>query len=788
MLQNYLKIALRNILKNKAYSLINIFGLAFGVAAVVLIALYMKFELSYDLFHSNIDDLYRVSIVRAEKDAVEGDSPEFVAPLAEAMYNEFPEVKSYSRVSTIRPVYFYTEDQPFKVQKTRYADSTFFDMFSFNLLHGNPADVLCSPFSVVLTESLSKKLFGSSESIGKTVSLDSRTDYLITGIVEDPPVNSQIQFEALISFATLYAEPGHYMDWNGGNQYIHFVTLNKNTKPESVNGKFESFMWDKTNKRLSAYGIKYLPYLQKFKDVHLNHNSYSASLKQSLFIAAGIALFILLIACVNFINLSIANATKRAKEVGMRKVLGADRKRIIKQFLAESFSLTLVAIIIALIIVEAIFPSFQNFVGKDVASLNLLDHAQVLILLGILILVGLLAGSYPALFMTSYQPVKILKGAFANSPGKLTLRNALIVFQFTVSVALIICTMIVNDQISYIKNAELGYEKENVLLIGLPTTEAKESVELLKTEFSKLPFVNNIAASSNVPANGFTSNGYIPEGFESPMMFYALDIDENFLETYGIDLIDGSNFSRKMNIDDSGYLINEALAKKLGWENPIGKTIVRNGEHKVIGVVKDFNFASLHNNIDPLIITNQPWRNRFNILSLSITTSNVSEALEQINLVWKSVAPNSNFEFQFLDDVFNNVYKAEQRFAEVFLTFSLLAIIIAILGLFALTSFTIRQKVKEIGLRKVLGASANEIVYDFSKAYLKIITVAVIIAWSIAFYGMDKWINSFAYNEGISFMPFVASALIALILTFTIIYFVSIKTALRNPVEALKYE
>jgi putative ABC transport system permease protein len=788
MLSNYFKTAFRSLQKNKAFTVINIFGLAIGSAATILILHYIQQELDYDSFHENSDNIYRVSVVSKHKDKFERDSHEFVPPLAPAMKKDFPEVEEYVRISIPRTKFIYTDNKPFKVDLIRYADSTLFSVFSFELIAGNKSTALTKPYSLVLSQKTSARIFGNENPVGKIVSSSDGTDYEITGIYEDIPSNSHIQFNAVMSFSTLYKEPNFYMDWNGGNQYTAYLLLNEQASVPHIEKKIPDFMWGYINEGLAAYGVRYEPYLQPLADVHLYHNHYSETLRSKIYIFASVAVFLLLIACVNFINLTISKAPKRAKEVGIRKVLGANRKGLIQQFLIESGFLCVAAFIIALFLVELAFPFYSQLLGGRLESIGIANISQILSVLILLIFVGIIAAVYPAIYITSFQPVKTMKGIFVSGKPKLAFRNVLIVFQFTISVALIISTALINSQMEFIRNKPVGYTRENILVLDLSTKHLKSNAFLLKEEIKKIAGVSEASVCTNVPYNGFTRNGYFPEGFDSPVMIHVVGVDEDYLNTFDIKMADGHNFSKEFGTDHENYLINESLAKQLGWDNPVGKTIARNGEHKVIGVVKDFNFASLYSTVGPLIITNKAWKNIYSFIAVRMNSRIYDVVINSIKNVIDKTVPNAPIEYWFLDDEFNNVYSSDEKFQQLFLSFSTLAIVIALVGLLGLSSYSTQQRIKEIGVRKVLGASVAEILREVSRSYLIIIIAGNILSWLASYYFINLWLEDFAYRISINPVVFIVSSLISIIAAAVTIGSVSLKASMSNPVEALRYE
>jgi putative ABC transport system permease protein len=787
MLKQHLKTAFRNLRRNKFHSAINLFGLAIGFAAVILICLYVFTEFTYDDFHKNKDQLYRISVKRWREGKLDGDGPEFTPPIGPAMVQHFPEVKKFARISTERVAYLAYDKEPIKIQGIHHADGSLFDIFSFPLVAGDPTTILQQPFTIVLTERTANRIFGNQAAIGKIIRIDNKQNYLVTGIAKDVPVNSTIQFNALISFPTLYKIPNVFLDWNGGNQYITFVQLDKNATAAAVNAKLPALLWPNINQQYARAGARLEAYLQPLPKLHLYYEDNSASLRSNMSVFSIIAAFILLIACVNFINLSTARASKRAKEVGVRKVLGADRKSLVKQFLSEAILLTLIAFAISVALVAISTQLYEQVFGKIFqlpGSLNL-GLAAIAVLL--FFLVGIGVGIYPALYLSRYKTIPTLKGLLTKE-GKPWLRNILVVTQFSISIALIASTIIIFQQQQYIKNKKLGFTKDNIVVLPLVGEEAKTKYRLLKEQLSQLSGVTSISASSDVPHRGFTTNGYKPEGVENFMQIHVVDVDEDFLNTYNIPLVWGRNFSKNRPADQNSFLINQTLANMLNWRDPTGKKILRNGQHEVIGIVKDFYFASLHDNIEPLIITNKPWDDKFDYLAIHYNNSHTPALLNEIKQQWNEWIPSTPFDYWFLDDSFNNLYKSERQFQQGFFYSSLLAIALAILGVLGLATFSLQQRTKEIGIRKVLGASSIQVATLLSKDFLKLILVANIIAWPVAWYFMNKWLQEFANRVQLSWWVFILAGLIAVFIALITVGLQAARAALVNPVKNLRTE
>jgi len=778
------------LLKHKAYSAINIIGLSIGLACSILILLFVKNELSFDHFHADKHNIYRVNIIE-EQSGEMTSSAITTAAVGPSMLEEFTEVKAMVRLSNPDDGFFTWQNKHFFTSQVSHADSSFFSVFSFKLLSGNPENVLSEPNTVVLSRKLAEQIFGERNPVGEFIRFNNKDHLLITGVSENPPVNSTIQFNALISFSTLYNQPDVFLDWDGGWNYITYVKVSENTNLKTLEAKFPDFLEKHINYKYKQVGITLYLMIQPLKDLHLRSNlDYDADNRGNLpmiYIFTAIAIFILIIACINFMNLATARSMKRAKEVGLRKVVGAEKKQIIRQFLGESITTSIIALIGAIILIEIFQPEFNRLVNTE---LHLFRPENIGFIAGILILtfgVGLLAGSYPSFFMASYQPVKIIKGDFNVRSGKPILRNILVVFQFFISSALILFTLLVFSQMKYISNKDLGYNNENVIYLTLHDPQAREKIEILKTEFRNIPGVISAGSSTGMPGYGLTSNGYFPEGYEEPLIIHALDVDYEFLDVMKIPVVTGRNFSKEYATDADAFLINETLAKKLGWTDPVGKKIMRDGEHKVIGVISDFHFATLHTKIEPLLITMKPW-DGFYYLVIRLSPGNLNNTLSAIEKKWNEILPNQPYSHVFLDSYVETAYASENNTGETFLYFSLLAIFVACLGLFGLANYSSEQKRKEIGIRKVYGASNRSILTLLSSDFTKWVILANILAWPLAYWAMDKWLQLFEYHTGISVWIFFLTFCITSLISLITIFYQVLHATRANPVDTIKYE
>ena len=789
MFRNHLKTALRSLFSNKIYSAINIVGLAVGLTAVILILLYLRHELTYENFHENADHVYRISVLTQRGEIEEEDSHVFTPPIGPAMKQAFPEVDNYTRLSTAREVYGFYEREAHKIENLQYADSTLFDLFSFDLLAGHPSTILSAPYTIVLSQALATRVFGEKNPLGEIIALDDGQGYEVTGIVADNPVNSHLQFDALVSFNSLYEDPSMFLGWDGGNQYITYIKLKENTRPEAVEAKFPAFMWGHINETYADYGLELKPYLQPLKDLHLFHNPYSKNLRTNLGVFGLVGLLILFIACVNFMNLTTAQASRRAKEIGVRKVLGAKRKNLVQQFLGETYLITTLAFLLALFLAVQLYPLYGTLLGKELIIFSLFDWPTTGMLLLLLLLVGLAAGSYPALYLSSQEILKVIQGVlFKGRRSKNYFRNGLIIFQFTISAAMIVSTIFISRQIHFMQNKELGFDQEQILILPLVGEVTQRNVVELKQELLQLAQVKQVSASSEVPGRGLTANGYTPEGEEQPLTINVIDVDERFMDIYGLKLSEGRFFSADHSTDDKAYVVNEAFLKMMNWQDPIGKVISRNGDHRVIGVVEDFHFDPLYREIKPLILTNKPWQDRFDFLAVKLNPGPPDVGIAAIQDAWSSVSPNAPLDLWFLDESLDQTYRAEMSFRKLFLYFSTLSILIALLGIWGLAALSLRQRTKEVGIRKILGASITQLITLLSREFLLLVTLALAFAFPISWLAMNYWLDNFAYTAGLSWWVYLVGGMTVLLVAFLTVAIKALYAARANPVEALRYE
>jgi len=790
MFKHFLITGLRNFWRNKSSTILNILGLAIGMATTLLIIEYVLNELSYDRFHKYKDDIYRV-IVKEEKEGAITPYADLTAAVAPSMAEEFPEIEHFVRFSIPSGGFLSFGDQKFQVDNLTYADSALFDVFSFKLVRGDPEKALARPYQVVLSESTARKIFGNDDPLGNVIRLNGEENLFVTGVIADFPGNSHLNFDALVSFSTLYLNPDLYMDWDGGHNYFSYVKVMKGADIEALKNKFPAFMEKKINYKYRQFGITLNLDLQSLERIHLFSKKDKGIEEegdlQGLFIFSSIAIFILLVACINFMNLTTARSLSRSREIGLRKVSGATRRNIIFQFLFETLLISLFAFLVSILLVDVFQGKFNLLIGKDLtvfgpAAWKMLGGMTLLI-----VLTSLVAGSYPAWYMSRFPPLLSIKGTMVSGKGKSVLRNILVVFQFLISIVLVILTLVIYSQMNFINSRPLGFDRENIIVIPMVSEKTMLNYGAVKDAFSQIPQVTGTGASSEIPGYGFTMNGYFPEGFKEPVMIHVIDVDADYLNLMKIPVIQGRGFDPVSNADSMDFLINETLSRKLNWENPTGRTISREGKHKVIGVVSDFHFASLHQSIQPLLITKQPWIG-YNYLSVRILPENQELTLQRMEAAWNAVFPEEPFTWFLQKEFIKGAYTGVSNTGEAILWFSLLAIFIAGLGLLGLANFTFNQRKKEIGIRKVLGAESGNIARKVTFDFLRLVLTASILALPIAWWITDKWMENFAYRAHISFWIFFIPIIIVTILAWLTIYFQVRKLANTNPVDVLKSE
>lgn len=807
MLKNYLRSAIRNITRHKFISFINIFGLTIGLTCCMLILIYIINELSYDRFNTNADNVYRVTRSFNTTDGAQTLILGSIAPpFGPLLKNEFSDIKKVTQLRGNGTVSMRYKDKLLNEQGSYFADENFVNVFTVKTIKGDPTTALSDPFTVMMTEDMAHKYFGDEDPINKEIRLDNQFNFKVTGIYKPFPANSHLHPEMLLSFitlkdSTLYGDKQLHTNW-GNNDFYTYMLLPPNYNVEHMESLFPAFLdkyvhfpgqpgnyQESKNSKL---------HIQKLLDIHL-HSHLDAEIETNgdikrVYIFSAIALFILLIACINYMNLSTARSALRAREIGIRKVIGAQRKEIITQFLSESVLITSFSLILALVLTWLLIPFINGLSNLGLSITSLYDPKLLVCLLILPFFVGILSGIYPALFMSSFKPVKVLKGILKVSSGGVSFRKVLVVIQFSVSIVLIVATTIVFQQLSYIQQKSLGFDKEHIITMSNPFSTSQ--FETFKNEVMKNAGVKEVGRSSRIPSGRLLDDQGISvfEGAKSQPVkadVKYVNADYGFIPTFGMKIAAGRNFSREFGTDSNNYVINVASVKALGWkspENAIGKDLAYGGVRgKVIGVVNDFHFESLHQSIIPLLFR-MPAHDNYGRLSIKITGNNINSSINTIQEAWLKLQPENPFEYTFLDERFQKLYNSEQQQGSLFTIFSFIAIFIACLGLFGLSAFTITQRVKEIGVRKVLGASIPQIVTELSKDFLKLVLIASVIALPIAWYAMSKWLLDFAFRISIQWWVFLMAGVIAVVITFVTISFQSIKAAMANPVKSLRSE
>ena len=793
MIKNYLKIAFRNLLKNKIYSSINIFGLAFGITCFILISIYLNNELSYDNFHNEADKIYRVLRIGNNENG-EYNIGYTSGPFAKALLSDYPaNIEEVTRAKRDNGVIEY-KDKIFKEDKLFFADPNFFNFFNFPLIMGNKESVLKEANNVIISTEMAEKYFGDVNPIGEILKVDKQFDFIVTGVFDKSNLNSHLNFDFLGSL-TLFERFDWFANWWNNNLSTYVKLSNPHSKNYLLS-EFPNFMEKYFGNDFKKTGNKIGLTLEQLEDIYFNSDVMFDFVehgdKSSIYIFAIIAFFILIIACINFTNLSIAISAKRAKEVGLRKVIGAQKKNIAYQFIGEAIIFSSFAFLLAIILVEFIQPYFSSFVGKELYITY--DIESIIIAsIAFITLIGLLAGIYPAFVLAALQPTKILKSETSISSSKGLLRQILVVTQFSISIVLIIGTIIISKQMNFLSNKKLGFNKEQIVLLNVDNQEFRNNFERFRDDLNRNTKILNVSGMTGEPGGFHDNLSYrVVEKGDDYVRMRSLFCDENYVETFGLNIIAGRDFSKEFTTDKTNsIMLNETAVKMLGYtpEEVLGKSIHINlfdsNFRKVVGVVADYNFSSLKNKIEPLAIA---CNTNFRKAAVKIKGSDVQEAIENIEKAYANVAPGYPFEYEFLDDKFDKLYKSERDAQILFRNFSITAIIIACLGLLGLVMYTAELKRKEIGIRKVLGASISGIVALISKEFVVLILIANIIAWPIAYYFVREWLNNFAYAISISLDSFIFSALITFAIALITISFQSIKTAISNPIKSIKYE
>ncbi len=810
MIKNYFKIAWRNLMKYKFISFINLFGPTVGITCCLLIAAYIFNELSYDKFNDKADRIYRVTRSFNTPDGVENLHLSAVAPpFGPLLKNDFPDIQKITRILPNGNTAIKYGDKLINESTVYFADENLFDFFSVPVLKGNEKNALTEPYSIMLTNEMAKKYFGDEDPMNKMIKIDRQFTYKVTGIFKDFPANSHFHPDILLSFNSLkdsavYGERQLQTNY-GNNAFYTYLLFPKNYPVKKIAAQFPAFIDRHISFPGAPAGFQFSKgtklYFQKLTDIHLRSHlddelEPNGDIKR-VYIFSAIALFILLIACINYMNLSTARSVLRAREVGIRKVVGAEKKEIISQFLSESIMVAWAALIISLLLTALALPFLNKLSGQHL-SINILLRWQILLPVLLLpFIVGFASGIYPALFMSSFKPIKVLKGIVNVGSANISFRKVLVVAQFAISIILIVATVVVFQQLNYMQRASLGYDRDHV--INIPYTSAlNPQYEIFRNDLLKDASIKNLSRSSRIPT------GRLLDAMGTQVMagdslqpanvnLKFITVDYDFIPSYNIKMAAGRNFSKNFSIDTVNYVLNEEAVKTMSWKSPhdaVGKDIAYGGvKGKIIGVTKYFHFESMHQKIVPLLMRMVSSNiGGYGNLSVKISGDNISSAINIIQNTWYKFLPDTPFTYTFLDDSYSKLYDAEQKQRTIFTIFASIAIFIACLGLFGLSAFTITQRTKEIGIRKVLGASVNNLLALLSKDFLKLVLIAAVIALPVSWFSMNRWLQDFAYRINIQWWVLLIAGLLAALIALITISFQAIKAATVNPVKSLRSE
>lgn len=792
MLKNYLLIAFRNLIRRKSFSVLNIFGLTIGLACSVLIFLWVQDEMSYDNFNKNAGSIYRVTASTLGTDLA------VISPASAPVFkSQIPEIKGATRVKTAGYL-FYTGTQMFDEKNVIYADSNFLQMFDYGLIEGDNQTALSTPDAALITEDIAKKYFGSANAIGKTLRVNNDINprsVTVTGILKNVPYNSHLHFDIILPFS-LYEKTIDYNGSWGNSDVFTYIQLNNNFRADDSSIQRLQKQMTRIQKANSDVNENLSFTLQPLKDIHLKSGRLLLDVDgqgniQHVEIFSLIAVFILLIACINFMNLATALSRQRAKEVGLRKVIGAVRSQLVAQFLGESVLLSFIALLFALVLAYLLLPMFNNIANKHI-TLSFLSPKNALLFFAVSMITGLVAGSYPAIFISSFKPALVLKGIMGATFKGVSLRNGLVVVQFAISVILIISTVVVYTQLHFIRNRNIGFDKENLVYIQTPQIgDLHDNMQALKASLEQAPDLGDYTITNYLPTYLTTGSTDVEWNGKDPaqeIIFPHLSVDANFVKTFKMKMKSGRFFSDDFKGDDNNYVINETALKlmKLDAASVVGQPFTLNGRRgEIIGVVKDFNFKPVHQAIEPLILKANK---SGGYVVIRTKTGGFQATINKLKSVFEKVYPNAPFAFNFLDKDLDKLYLAEKQMGNLFNIFALLSVFVSSLGLFGLAAFTAQKKVKEIGIRKVLGASESSIVVMLSKDFLRLVLISLLIAFPIAWWMMNQWLQHYVYRVHLSWWMFAIAGILAIIIAFTTIGMQAIKAAAANPAKSLNSE
>ena len=789
MFKNYFKIAVRNLKKQKGYAFINITGLAIGMACCILILLWVQDELSYDRFHDNLDSIYRIVCERQTENSMYrfAVTP---APIAAAFKKDFPEIEKATMLGFHGGFNVKYDNEIFRESRYRFVDTDFFDIFSFPLLRGNPQTVFSNPYSVVITEAMAKKYFNDEDPIGKTLIIDGQFEVTVTGIIQNAPPNSTLRFHFISPFQILmkeYADPGDEEDWDHFS-HATFVKISKNSSFQALNEKITDYKKEHIDPESD---ITF--FLQPFDRIHL-HSGYvydgfgGKGNIQYVYLFSVLAMLILFIACINFINLMTARASGRSKEVGLRKVVGAFRSDIVRQFYGETVLLSILAFFLAFLLVGLALPQFNTLARKEL-TFGIIGNLNILAgLAGIVVLTGIVSGSYPAVYLSGFQPSHILKDKVHSRSKGFWLRKILVVSQFSLSIMLIIAATVLSKQLQYIRSMDLGYDRDQLISIPIPAS-IHQRFETIKAEMLRIPGIVKAAGSSSpIPWKESRISGLAWEGSEedNDVRFNIDFVEADYLDALQLELTAGNNFTKQMPGDRTRFILNQEAIRQMGLDDPVGKRFELQDPGQIVGIVKDYIFDSFRNPIEPLLLVYAPSELRY--VHIKMRPENMGGTLTSIENTWKRINPDVPFQYDFVDDDFNLLSRTEQHIGTIFRWCAILGILISCLGLIGLASYVAAQRTKEIGIRKVLGASGAGIFVLMIKEFLKWTLIANVIAWPLAWIMTHRWIDNYAYRIEIGWTIFATSGAVALLTAILTVGYQAVRAALADPVEVLRYE
>jgi len=796
MLQNLLKIAFRNVFRDKGYSLINVLGLTIGITSSIFLFLYVMDELSYDKYHENGENIYRVITTITE---VDDEFTWVVAqiPFAPTVRDKYPEVEKSVRFIGTGRVLYKKDDLKFYEDEIFATDSAVFEVFSYDFIEGDPITSLHDPNSIVLTKDLAIKYFGTENALGESLQAGDEI-YKVTGVIENVPKNSHFSFEGLISVNTLN-EQRRTGSWGNFGVFTYLYAPNL-LNPADFEEKLSEIYDEFCAPIFEQYGINFTYKLQKIPDIHL-HSRYEGEANANgdikyVYIFSIVAIFMLIIASINYMNLATARSARRSREVGIRKVIGSHRLQLISQFILESLFLSIIAFILSILLVVVILPFFNDLLDKEITMAVLQDPIVLSGLIGILLFVGVLGGSYPAFYLSSFKPVLVLKSKMTSRGGNAFLRKGLVILQFSISITMLVCTWLVYDQLQFLSEKDLGFDKEHVIRMSLSTEDMRQNYNVLRSKLLELPQVIDVATAGTSPGYGVGKNLINVENAKGEMVERGIDmygIDYDYLNALGFHIVEGRNFLREHPSDTSAaVIVTEAMTKRMGWDSALEKKfafIGRDGEvgdpMLVVGVVKDYHHASLYDIIEPIMFL---LRENSRVLHIKVDGRDVKNALTKVESVWNEVQTNQPFEYTFLDEEFHEQYKNDEQRGQIFTVFAGLTMAIACLGLLGFASYTAEQRTKEISIRKVVGANIQSLVYLISREFVILVIISIVIGLPIAYVFMVKWLQNFAFAMDITWISFALVSVVSLVITFGTVSYHTIRAALSNPVDALKEE